>query len=784
MKIYFKLSVLTLFLWGITLCAKDFQYNIHYKGEKPIGISEEKIKSAIYSALDIENSSIPYYKAGIFVFTNSRGKLDFYEVLLYRSDEYRAEFFKVEPNNERGFTVIKDYIPPMREEERFYEDGGCPDESVDIVVSAAVDYPTFPLAHQKVDEAYNLLTGAGYNVVRLHYQYATADTIHKYFQCSNLKMWARLGHGTEPSKLLVMYNDVYLRPEYFSFLDGALENKIMLWNSCYVHAEPMKSAVIDGAGAYFLAAGENVTLKSNSSEYAWYNTIEDGVIKGKEFGQSITTHNNLLNPLNRYGFTRNPSANGAVYWEDLNKSSVNLLSPNGGEVFMAASTVDIRWQSNSQEDVSLALLKGSTKVKTIVSSTDNDGEYSWEIPADVDAGTNYKISIDIPDEDLDDVSDAPFEIKHKPTIICDNTLIKAKSASEERDTLKIENAGLGDLNFSISKMSGANKVLINEVYIPHDSFFDGMELWNRGEDQDMSGWSVVWKDSENTSGIYTFPDGFIFESGKTLVLTDDESLFDDETFYIGVNLAWSKDDGVELSIAVLDENGSCVDFMKSLGSNATAPDGACWNGAGVELRLERHQRSSNSDNDNALDWRGENGYANINKLSKNQTLFGIGRSWLQITPSSGTVAPNKKVSVELSFDPLGLTKGEYEDTLVVIHDDPDGYPVLQIPVQFTVESDVAVDNSKLNGADRFSVSIKGDKIQYQIPTTLNNKMMSIQLYDLQGKLVKKVVSKRHTAGTYFLPINNSVEEGRFAAGQYVCLFKAGGFSQAVKIFVH
>lgn len=784
MKRYVTLSMFMVILWTATLLAGEFQYNFHYKGEKPGNVSEAEMKSSLSEVLKIKESGIPYYKAGVFVFTDSRGALDFYEVLLYRSDIYQADFFKVESNGDRGFTVIKDYTPPIRDDESFEDERGCPDETVDIVVSAAVDYATFPLAHQKVDEAYTILTNAGYNVVKLHYQYATADTVHKYLSCNNLKMWARLGHGTEQSKLIVMYNDVYLRPSYFAAFDGALQNKIMHWNSCFVHAEPMKGAVIEQADAYFFSAGANVTLLSNSSEHAWYGTIEDGIIKGEEFGAALTKYNAYLNPNNRYGFTRNPAANGGVYWDDLTKASITVTSPNGGEVLYAGASIDITWKSNADGAVTIKLLKGASTVETIVSNTDNDGLYSWDLPNDMEEGSDYKITLLVSAENLDDESDASFEIKHKASIICDNSLIsiKGKGSKEESAKLDIGNGGKGDLSFTVGKRSGTNKVLINELYVPHDAFFDGLELWNRGEDQDMSGWVVEWKDSDNTSGTYSFPDGFLFESGKTLVLLDDQDLVNDNTFYIGKDLSWSKDDGTELSIAITDKSGLCVDFVKSLGSSETAPDGACWNGDGIEIRLERHQRASNSDNDNALDWRGENGKANINKLNKYQTLTGIGKCWLSFTPMSGTVSSNGKVPIDISFDPTGLEVGDYFDTLIVSHDAPDREGTVEIPLSFTVVPDVAVDASLLLEKDVFMATSQGAKVLYTIPSDLDGQEMTISLCDLQGKMVKTLATKKHTVGLYQLSLV-SVGNRSLAAGQYICLFKASSFSKAIKVII-
>ncbi len=72
---------------------------------------------------------------------------------------------------------------------------------------------------------------------------------------------------------------------------------------------------------------------------------------------------------------------------------ITLSSPNGGESWQLGSTHNISWQSNAGGSVKIELYKGSSKYKTISSSTSNDGSYSWSIPSNYDAYSNYKIKI-------------------------------------------------------------------------------------------------------------------------------------------------------------------------------------------------------------------------------------------------------------------------------------------------------------------------------------------------------------------------------------------------------
>lgn len=76
-----------------------------------------------------------------------------------------------------------------------------------------------------------------------------------------------------------------------------------------------------------------------------------------------------------------------------NELTVILISPNGGETFAMGSSNLIKWQSNLNEPVKIDLYKSGEFELAISSSTVNDGEYSWAVPADLSADDDYSIMI-------------------------------------------------------------------------------------------------------------------------------------------------------------------------------------------------------------------------------------------------------------------------------------------------------------------------------------------------------------------------------------------------------
>ena len=103
-------------------------------------------------------------------------------------------------------------------------------------------------------------------------------------------------------------------------------------------------------------------------------------------------------------------------------SSILLTSPNGGESWPAGSTRDITWASGMGGNVTIELLKGGNLHSTIVASTPNDSSYSWTIPWDLVAASDYTIrirSVETPAKS--DTSLAAFSITENPLALALDT---------------------------------------------------------------------------------------------------------------------------------------------------------------------------------------------------------------------------------------------------------------------------------------------------------------------------------------------------------------------------
>lgn len=102
---------------------------------------------------------------------------------------------------------------------------------------------------------------------------------------------------------------------------------------------------------------------------------------------------------------------------------------------------------------------------------------------------------------------------------------------------------------------------------------------------------------------------------------DDESQENDSTvIYSGVNLGWDANT-TEISVAILDNNGNGIDFIKSSGNNDSAPSGTSWIGSGISLSDDVWYRKNNADSEKRDDWEGAAEHPSISSIRARPTAF-------------------------------------------------------------------------------------------------------------------------------------------------------------------
>ena len=142
--------------------------------------------------------------------------------------------------------------------------------------------------------------------------------------------------------------------------------------------------------------------------------------------------------------------------------SIIVLSPNGGESWAADTTQRITWTSSGDiDDVKIELLKGDAVVRTILSSTENDGSYSsWTIPTGLATGADYRVRItSTTDPEITDTSNGYFTINSgtsTASITVTSTPPEAKIFLDSVDTNRrtpytLSNIPVGDHSVHVTK---------------------------------------------------------------------------------------------------------------------------------------------------------------------------------------------------------------------------------------------------------------------------------------------------------------------------------------------
>ena len=104
------------------------------------------------------------------------------------------------------------------------------------------------------------------------------------------------------------------------------------------------------------------------------------------------------------------------YFEITEISSINVISPVTSNSWETGTTNSITWTSaGTITDVKIELFKSGILELEIISSTPNDGEFSWVIPSELDNSTQYQVKItDVSNSHINDYSDY-FEIYTTPS---------------------------------------------------------------------------------------------------------------------------------------------------------------------------------------------------------------------------------------------------------------------------------------------------------------------------------------------------------------------------------
>lgn len=154
------------------------------------------------------------------------------------------------------------------------------------------------------------------------------------------------------------------------------------------------------------AATWSHTIESATTAINAYPTVSNGIIVWQEYNGSTydiwAVDLAEASPVpfevsDGTGDNRRPAISGkTIVWQNdgdihaaelLEPSTVTVTSPNGGEQFMAGSEMEISWTSvGDVNDVKIMFSPDDEQSwQTVTESTENDGAFTWAVPADANS---------------------------------------------------------------------------------------------------------------------------------------------------------------------------------------------------------------------------------------------------------------------------------------------------------------------------------------------------------------------------------------------------------------
>lgn len=364
-----------------------------------------------------------------------------------------------------------------------------------------------------------------------------------------------------------------------------------------------------------------------------------------------------------------------------------LNVPNGGEKWEQGSTYSISWSDNIDENVKIELYKGGSVNSTIASSTESDGTYEWQIPANQAIGNDYKIKI----------------------------------SSIENDTV----FSLSSANFSIE----AEFILS----VPYAQNFDDQdtgaalpEKWEQlsGDDFNWTVWTGPTPSKVGNTPDVTGPDG-------------------DHT----------SGNGNYLYVEASDPNNPSkkADFI--------TPKFDIRSATNIKLTFWSHMYSSQNEmGDLYLDVEVDGAWNNdVVHLTDDH-----GDEWFETTKDLSSYSGDR---MRLRF--RAVTGASWASDICV--DD------------LRVAGDIVTVNVNRNVVNKVNLlRLHRSRLCYTIPD--NSPNISINLYDVKGKLVKTLVNGPVNKGTYLIDLK-APGNGTVSTGVYLCRMETAGINKTIKVII-
>jgi hypothetical protein len=201
-----------------------------------------------------------YYRVDVKIRRNPDQTPKYLIAYLLRKDIYLAEVVRVDVQSDfKVKGMIWGYDTSKEEEEEEDDASSIREEAYECAFDfiAATPVPDIPTAKMAVEYLHNLFTALGFKSKMLLGSEATVANYRTYLTC-NVKGFVNIGHGNTNEIVLA---DGILNATWFNSVDcQAVDPAVVYFNSCQVHNDPLKSAVMKAGARTFLGGIVNLLI--------------------------------------------------------------------------------------------------------------------------------------------------------------------------------------------------------------------------------------------------------------------------------------------------------------------------------------------------------------------------------------------------------------------------------------------------------------------------------------------------------------------------------------------
>ncbi len=265
------------------------------------GQENERLEDIINKELALDDTV--YMEAKVKTILDTSGRKSSLIVYMLYKDTYSIDTARIDlDDNLIPVLTDPDYVEIA---EDFPNSGGtwatCPDSSVQMVFSTMET--GIPTAIQAVDRAAQIAQSKGFKVKILKGQQENTNAVKSWLSCSNLIQYGRVGHGNTYG---IMLADGMLSHNYFKSLSQtALADKVLYFNSCQTHNDPLKSSIVNAGAQKFIGGITDLLIGPSEEVFkCWQAKV---VSQNKAMTPSLQTCQNLHPDAGQHGISGNGS---------------------------------------------------------------------------------------------------------------------------------------------------------------------------------------------------------------------------------------------------------------------------------------------------------------------------------------------------------------------------------------------------------------------------------------------------------------------------------------------